>query len=385
MSPHSTTSTSRSIRHEKADGSRLAVARVRAGMTRRGLADAVGVAPATVRTWEGGGVPIERLDALATATGVSRVFLEQDEPDPLEQNEIHFRSRRTASASSRAAAAGDGLVGIEFYRALARRLALPPVDVPVLSDVGGPEEAARVLRSAWTLGPGPLPNLVQLAEAHGVRVMGLEGRSADVDAFSLWRDRRPYIFLSRLKTPERSRFDLAHELGHLVLHAHEPYPTVESEKEADAFASEFLLPALSLQSAGRPGAGVDSILAAKLTWGVSAMAYVAGLRRAGVAGDSSATTMFRDLSARGYRRAESGSSMPWPRSRVFDAAREILGRSIASELAAETGLSPTDINTLTFGQLPAVARPGGGPSVPGPEPVGGDRRGSGLRLVVGGA
>jgi len=296
------------------------------------------------------------LGALSAATGVSRAFLELDEPDVLEPDLIYFRSRRSASTSTRAAAAGDGLVGIEFYSALARRLTLPRVDVPVLSEVGDPEEAARVLRSAWTLGPGPLPNLVQLAEAHGVRVMGLQGRSADVDAFSLWRDGRPYVFLSRLKTPERSRFDLAHELGHLVLHAHEPYPTAECEKEADAFASELLLPTLTLQSEGLPEVGLDPLIAGKLRWGVSAMAYVAGLRRAGVVGDSSITKMFRDLSARGFRRAEPGSSMPWPRSKVFDAAREILGRSIVEDLAAETGLSPDDINSLTFGQLLARSR-----------------------------
>ena len=384
MSPRSTTSTSRSTPQEKADGSRLALARVRAGLTRRELADVVGVAGSTVRTWEATGVPVGRLGALSAATGVSRAFLELDEPDVLEPDLIYFRSRRSASSSTRAAAAGDGLVGIEFYSALARRLTLPRVDVPVLSEVGDPEEAARVLRSAWTLGPGPLPNLVQLAEAHGVRVMGLQGRSADVDAFSLWRDGRPHVFLSRLKTPERSRFDLAHELGHLVLHAHEPYPTTESEKEADAFASELLLPALTLQSEGLPEVGPDPLIAGKLRWGVSAMAYVSGLRRAGVVGDSSVTKMFRDLSARGFRSAEPGSSMPWPRSKVFDAAREILGRSIVADLAAETGLSSEDINTLTFGQLPAVARPGA-PSTPGTEPEEGDRHGSGLRLVVGGA
>lgn len=385
MSPRSTTSTSRSVPRVKGDGSRLTLARVRAGLTRRGLADAVSVSSSTVRTWEATGVPAGRLDALSTATGVSQVFLELDEPDAVEQDEIHFRSRRTASVAAREAAAGDGTVGIEFYSTLAGQLALPEVDVPTLPLTEGPEEAARILRSAWVLGPGPLPNLVQLAEAHGVPVMGLEGRSADVDAFSLWRDGRPYVFLSRLKTPERSRFDLAHELGHLVLHSHEPYPTVESEKEADAFASEFLLPVLTLRSEGPIAAGLDTIIAGKRRWGVSAMAYVSGLRRAGVVGDSSATAMFGDLAARGYLRAEPDSSMPWPRSRVFDAARQILGRSIVSDLSADTGLSPEDINTFTFGQFPAIARQGGGPSAPGTGPVGGDRHRSGIRLVVGGA
>ena len=41
-----------------------------------------------------------------------------------------------------------------------------------------------------------------------------------VDAFSVWREYTPYIFLKLMKTAEHSRFDAAHELGHLVLHRH---------------------------------------------------------------------------------------------------------------------------------------------------------------------
>ncbi|WP_397351632.1 ImmA/IrrE family metallo-endopeptidase [Paenibacillus larvae] len=44
--------------------------------------------------------------------------------------------------------------------------------------------------------------------------------SYKIDACSIWEpDERPYVLLSNDKTSSRSRFDIAHELGHLILHS----------------------------------------------------------------------------------------------------------------------------------------------------------------------
>lgn len=72
----------------------------------------------------------------------------------------------------------------------------------------------------------------------------------DVDAFSFWSDNNiPYIVLGNNKgVAVRRNFDIAHELGHLVLHRHIQFDTLSQEeyktieKEADMFAAEFLLP-----------------------------------------------------------------------------------------------------------------------------------------------
>ncbi len=45
-------------------------------------------------------------------------------------------------------------------------------------------------------------------------------RLKKIDAFSVWYDAKPYIFLSSDKGSNvRTRFDMAHELGHLIMHA----------------------------------------------------------------------------------------------------------------------------------------------------------------------
>lgn len=215
-------STSRSKRSERLDGSRIRLARLTRGLAKTELAARIGVTPRTIQTFESDGAPLERGAALGAALDYSERFFLRSPLHPLDEDQARFRARRRATAAQRAAARADGAIAVELYEWIAGRFRLPEVDLLEL-DGEPPERATAARRSAWGLGTGPLPNLVQLAEAHGVRVLGLPGRSALVDAFALWRDGHPYVFLSTMKTTERSRFDLAHEIGHLVLrHAGTP-------------------------------------------------------------------------------------------------------------------------------------------------------------------
>jgi transcriptional regulator len=69
------------------------------------------------------------------------------------------------------------------------------------------------------------------------------------DAYSIWSNtNKPFIILGIGKTAVRRNFDLAHELGHLLLHRNIDFSTLskdeflEKESEANNFASCFLLP-----------------------------------------------------------------------------------------------------------------------------------------------
>ena len=145
-------------------------------------------------------------------------FFDRPAVDLLDDEAVSFRARRRTWAAQLVAATAAGRIGIEVYAWLSERFDLPDIDVPDL-DHDMPGRAAAALRGQWGRGPGPLPNLVHMAEAHGVRVLKLPAGAAEVDAFSVWHDGSPYVFLTTSKTPERARFDLAHELGHLVLHS----------------------------------------------------------------------------------------------------------------------------------------------------------------------
>lgn len=50
----------------------------------------------------------------------------------------------------------------------------------------------------------------------GIRVFSLAEEGREADAFCTWHDSKPFVFLNRMKSAERCRFDAAHELGHLV-------------------------------------------------------------------------------------------------------------------------------------------------------------------------
>ncbi|WP_270272982.1 ImmA/IrrE family metallo-endopeptidase [Bifidobacterium dentium] len=71
-----------------------------------------------------------------------------------------------------------------------------------------PEASALALRGDWSYGKNPLPNMVSLAESHGIRVFCLPSVGKEVDAFSFVFDGQPYIAVDAHKTPERVRFDI---------------------------------------------------------------------------------------------------------------------------------------------------------------------------------
>jgi len=112
------------------------------------------------------------------------------------------------------------------------------------------EDIATRVRRHWGLGDGPIANVIALFETHGIIVTRFELGSDEIDAFSCWIKRRPYVLLgSEKKRCCRSRYDAAHELGHLLLHRHIGQEDLEDksirdqlESEANFFAGAFLLP-----------------------------------------------------------------------------------------------------------------------------------------------
>lgn len=108
---------------------------------------------------------------------------------------------------------------------------------------GGAQEVARAVRAHWMLPPGPIENVTRTIEDAGGMVMQCNFETKLIDAVSQIVPGLPPLFFINTDIPvDRLRFTLAHELGHLILHNNSiPYP--EMEKEADAFAAEFLMPA----------------------------------------------------------------------------------------------------------------------------------------------
>jgi Zn-dependent peptidase ImmA (M78 family)/transcriptional regulator with XRE-family HTH domain len=298
---------------------RLILGRKRRKLTARALANAVGVSPITISRLENGANEPEddTVAALARVLTFPQAFFFAEEIDELPAESASFRSLSSMTAKERDAALSAGVIAYLFHDWVAARFNLPGPDVPQVRD-GTPEAAAQIVRSNWGLGQQPISNMIKLLESKGVRVFSLCEDTKNVDAFSCWRNDQPFVFLNTFKSTERSRFDAAHELGHLVMHKHgAPQDSRQAENEADRFASAFLMPADDVVSRIRYVSDLSKLIQDKKRWGVSVAALNYRLHKLGVVSDWQNRSLNVEMSSRGYRRQEPEGLEPetstlWP-------------------------------------------------------------------------
>ena len=138
--------------------------------------------------------------------------------------------------------------------------------------------AAQELRVYWNVPPGPIQDLTQLVESHGVLVIPIDLDNQDFDGLSIYEPSDflpPMIFLNPNVPGDRWRLTLAHELGHIVLHHHQQIPPEhrEVEREAYDFAMELLAPKRELAGQLRL-VTLQRLASLKMYWGVSMAALL---------------------------------------------------------------------------------------------------------------
>lgn len=256
------------------------------------------------------------------------------------------------SARMRNRALSAGAIGLALSEWLDERYHLPPHAIPQY-DAIRPEEAAEALRSEWRLGSEPINNMIHLLEAHGVHVFSLPKDCIDVDAYSFWNDERPHVFLNTGKSAERSRFDAAHELGHLVLHWRGTDRGRESEREAQAFGAAFLMPAESVRANAASARTIPQLIRAKQRWNVSLAALTHRLHALELMSDWDYRSLFIQLSGLGYRTAEP-DSRPAESSQVLAQVVQLLRKHDQSlrDVATALHVEFTDLQDLVFGLTP---------------------------------
>ena len=174
------------------------------------------------------------------------------------------------------------------------------------------DEASNRLRSHWQLGNGPIDDITILIENSGVIVATVDGVDEKVDAFSMSRKRPVIIRNSSKESPCRYRFDLAHELGHLLMHDGVVTGCKETEKQANAFASAFLMPQATFINATRKfpiTKGLKSLNWAnlyqlKLYFKVSLKALLYRSKYLGLISDDQMRSGYIFLNKKGYSKVE---------------------------------------------------------------------------------
>jgi Zn-dependent peptidase ImmA (M78 family)/DNA-binding XRE family transcriptional regulator len=325
---------------------RLTLARHLAGLRKSELAVKVGRSGTAVAAWESGAKrpAAATVAQLALSLGVEPSFFAVRADDVAAKSSTpHFRSLRSTTQIVRDQAYAYGQLSVDIAQTLERHVELPEHDVPAWpvdandASGGGPEQAARFVRASWGLDEGPLGHLVRLLERHGVLVVFSPPQTSTVDAYSFDSRLRPVVVLNPVKRDYyRQRFDVAHELGHLVMHADaEPGGRV-AEDQAHRFAAEFLTPAEEIRPllpATMSGTAWATLGRLKEQWGVSIQALLYRSRRLGRLSDVSYRNAMVTISARGWRRDEPGQITAIERPSLLPKAVELLAEAGIDETA----------------------------------------------------
>jgi Zn-dependent peptidase ImmA (M78 family)/DNA-binding XRE family transcriptional regulator len=266
---------------------RLGLARRRRKLTKKGLAEAAGFDQKTITRYENGEVdpPPESLAVLCRVLDFPEDFFYGPDIDEPPAAAVSFRSLKALLARDRDAALAASAFAFLLSDWVSDQFSLPTADLIDFKEDTDPETAALYLRQKWRLGERRVRNMVHLLEAKGVRVFSLTENTRTLDAFSMWRTETPFVFLNTTMTAERSRFDAAHELGHLVLHWHGGPGGRGSEDQANQFASAFLMPKAGVTAKLPRIKYLNEIMQAKKLWGVSASALNHRFHKLGITTD----------------------------------------------------------------------------------------------------
>lgn len=335
--------------------SQITFARVRRKLTKAQLAKELGVTSRSIQNYEAGASTpdSETLARMAKLLNFPQQFFSIEERMPtIAEHAASFRSLSKMTDGMKNCALSAGAIAFKINEWMEERFNLPLADLPDLRDLS-PEEAAATLRQMWGLGNAPIPNMIHLLESKGIRVFSLAEEAREVDAFCTWYDGKPFVFLNTIKSAERSRFDAAHELGHLVRDVysmqHGETQGSEMERQADAFASAFLMPKESVIANKPPAFTLKYLMKLKHYWGVSLAALAYRYNSLNQVTEWTYRNLCIEIAKNGYR---SNEPEPMERecsqllSKVLDFLQsQKLGRA---EIAKSLYISVDEINALTF-------------------------------------
>lgn len=292
-------------------GAQLELAREFKGWTQAQLAREIGVSHVFVSQLEAGKKrPTDILvEACSGVLGFEPSFFSHAIDDVFTEEECNFRHRRSSPERLKRRFRAYGTLMGALMKFLTESVRLPAYDVPALTaaSVDEIERAAEQCREHWGLTTDrPAPPMTRVLENAGVVVLRPTiPEAGKIDAFSRAGESN-IVFLNEAKGgPSRWVFDLAHELGHLVLHRGRSTGCIETEAEANRFAGAFLLPRRQFGRAFRAKAlDWDHIWALKKTWSVSAAAILYRAKQLDVIDAAQYLRLVKTISARGWHSSE---------------------------------------------------------------------------------
>jgi Zn-dependent peptidase ImmA (M78 family) len=210
-------------------------------------------------------------------------------------------------------------------------------DFPVRKKIAAIEDADTVaaqLRKRWNLGSDALESVTQILETHGAMVVHYDALpTARFDGLSaLVCNTWPLMIVNSEVPIDRLRFDLAHELGHILMDTAALGDEKQEEAAAHRFASSLLMPPDLLKKelgAKRHNVALPELMVLKEKYGISVGALLFAVRMHGIITELTYTGLQKQVSARGWRKKEpvvfKGNEQPMR-------LRQLLTRALAEEL-----------------------------------------------------
>ncbi|MGV9613222.1 ImmA/IrrE family metallo-endopeptidase [Nocardia xishanensis] len=384
-------------------GSRVRQARVLRRMTSKAVMAELGWKGARQTRLEQAPVSslgVEDFDRLVQALRFPAQFFTTAPASRVDAGDLLFRAPRATTAGEKEYLAQFAAVVGDFLDGLDGRWPLPPVKLPVLDADTSITAAAELVRERMGIDPDiPISYLTYEAERCGVPVVTRLRRSRSTGALS-WDPvdddtglsekhlgystrvgeygDRPLIVVRASGSWERTRWTIAHELGHLVLHAGGGEVTEEQELQASQFASELLAPAKAIAAEVPAMPSLLNLVPLKLKWGISIGALIRHLAASSLIDEHRFAMLRRQL----YTRLNPDTGHTWGKTEPGWDAREperprllsrwverCYGATTATMLAPHQLMWPQDLlDDFLAGQRPAPGR--ASPAVVVPAPTG---------------
>ncbi len=329
-------------------GKRLTHAREARGVTQRSLADMINISHTAISLYEKGqrSPSSDILKKIAKNLNFPMHFFLLNDVSRVSTT-IFFRSMSSATKTARLRATRRYEWLLNIVRYLQEFVTLPNVNFPRFDHFHAEvasisdeviEDIADRTRKHWGLGFGPISNVTWLLENNGAIVVRQELGARTLDAFSNWNEYdtpRPYFVLGEEKiSAVRSRFDAAHELGHLILHYHVDENTLRNsstfkliEKQANHFAAAFLLPEQTFSKEVLFAPNLEMLVPLKSKWRVSISAMVKRLRHLRLISHEREQRLFINISRRHWRTKEPlDDELEIEKPRIIQKVFDLLGK-----------------------------------------------------------
>lgn len=287
----------------------LDLARGARGMTQADVANAANVSQAMLSKVENRLIPPtqELAERLAQALRFPVEFFYQAERA---QGFPHYHHRKRAALGTKALAKVHSIINIRrqhitrLLKSFSSEVDKPIPSIDLDEKEVSPADAARMVREYWMLPRGPVENVTAAIEAAGGIIVLTDFGTSLLDGISFRAAGLPPIFVMNSEVPgDRYRFSLAHELGHMVMHALPGDDDEKMELQANEFASSFLMPPVEIRPHLAPPS-IEKFARAKGYWKVSIKAMIRRARDLRIMSPDDYKRLSVSYSKAGYSRGE---------------------------------------------------------------------------------